>query len=89
VRVFGGPSILSLDNPTTLDDFFAGSPTGRGGIVILAADLGGVAHDDLLVSPHRDGSRGVDVYPGDRLRDGDREPDDLGLPGVLGGVLVD
>jgi hypothetical protein len=46
VRVFVGPSILSHDNPTTLSDFFAGSPTGRIGIAILAADLGSDADVD-------------------------------------------
>jgi hypothetical protein len=89
VRVYAGPSVLSDDDPPTLNDFFAGSPTGRKGVAILATDLGGDADVDLLASPRRDGSRGVDVYPGHRLHNGGREPDALDLPGVLGGVMVD
>jgi hypothetical protein len=89
VRVFDGPSVLSGSFPTVLNDFFAGNPANFDGIVIEAADLDGDVLADLLVSPRRDGSRGVDVYDGKGLAAGEQEPDPLALPGILSGFSVD
>jgi hypothetical protein len=89
VQIFAGPSLLDGNLPVLVNDFFAGSIDSRAGIVIEAADLDGDTHADLLVSPHRDGSRGVDVYDGLDLANGNPQPEDLGLPGVLSGFLID
>ena len=89
IRVFAGPSVLASTDPRAVGDFFAGDPAARFGIVLEAADIGGDGRTDLLVSPHRDGSRGVDVYNGDTLGDPDPLPDALALPGDLGGFEVD
>jgi len=71
------------------DNFFVGDPAARLGFALEAANLDGDPFADLLVSPRRDGSSGVDVYDGDTLGDSDPEPDPLALPGTLGGFEVD
>jgi hypothetical protein len=96
----GGPRVLALSgkdlsagrtsDPTTLVNFFAGSPDNRGGVRVAAKDLDGDNKADLVVGDGTGSGSRVTAYYGKDFANG-AAPEAFSFdafPGFDGGVFV-